>query len=203
MGDATSHIFLADAFSLKVIHHPLMVFHKSFLFSDRMTQIVGLYTSRHSPCAAFLELFASCSYLTFCVFVQITRRDDTIQQLEGDLDASRKQLKDAIEEVQRFALHLFSFLAPKSAKKGFSSIYFSYPIGWCESEIWEEHKRRLSWGLLYPPPPPHHFCPLPKFRSVFYSRRPLNEFGDRTGLTDLIFRVSLPVFSLAERKARS
>ena len=51
------------------------------------------------------------------MFVQITRRDDTIQQLEGDLDASRKQLKDAIEEVQRFALHLFAFLAPKSAKK--------------------------------------------------------------------------------------
>ena len=30
---------------------------------------------------------------------QITRRDDTIQQLEGDLETSRKQLKDAIEEV--------------------------------------------------------------------------------------------------------
>ena len=118
-GEAASHIFLVDAFSLEVIHHLLMVFHRSFLFSDRMTQIAGLYTLRHSPCAVFLELFASCSYLTFCVFVQITRRDDTIQQLEGDLDASRKQLKDAIEEVKRFALHLFSFLAPKSGKKDF------------------------------------------------------------------------------------
>ena len=167
LGEAASHIFLVDAFSLEVIHHLLMVFHRSFLFSDRMTQIAGLYTSRHSPCAVFLELFASCSYLTFCVFVQITRRDDTIQQLEGDLDASRKQLKDAIEEVKRFALHLFSFLAPKSGKKGFPSIYFSYPIGWCESEIWEEHKRRLSWGLLYPPPPPITFVYFLNFARCF------------------------------------
>ena len=30
---------------------------------------------------------------------QITRRDDTIQQLEEDLETTRKQLKDAIEEV--------------------------------------------------------------------------------------------------------
>ena len=37
----------------------------------------------------------------FLLFVQITRRDETIQQLEGDLDTSRKQLKDAIEEVNR------------------------------------------------------------------------------------------------------
>ena len=37
--------------------------------------------------------------ITICDW-QITRRDDTIQQLEGDLETSRKQLKDAIEEVK-------------------------------------------------------------------------------------------------------
>ena len=45
---------------------------------------------------------------------QITRRDDTIQQLEGDLEASRKQLKDAIEEVnfrsRRALLQISEFL---------------------------------------------------------------------------------------------
>ena len=44
---------------------------------------------------------------------QITRRDDTIQQLEGDLETSRKQLKDAIEEVnfrsRRALLHISEF----------------------------------------------------------------------------------------------
>ena len=45
---------------------------------------------------------------------QITRRDDTIQQLEGDLETSRKQLKDAIEEVnfrsRRALLQISEFL---------------------------------------------------------------------------------------------
>lgn len=53
----------------------------------------------------------------FIVFVQITRRDDTIQQLEGDLDTSRKQLKDAIEEVRSWASRAWTCLVPYSAKR--------------------------------------------------------------------------------------
>ena len=54
----------------------------------------------------------------FLSFVQITRRDETIQQLEGDLDTSRKQLKDAIEEVN------IIFLTPSLYwRRELSSVY--------------------------------------------------------------------------------
>ena len=50
LGEATSHIFPAGAFRLEIIHRPLMVFHRSFLFPDRMTQIVG-FCIRHGTVA--------------------------------------------------------------------------------------------------------------------------------------------------------
>ena len=52
-------------------------------------------------------------YLNFLLylFFQITRRDETIQQLEGDLDTSRKQLKDAIEEVKTIFSDAISVLS--------------------------------------------------------------------------------------------
>ena len=54
----------------------------------------------------------------FLSFVKITRRDETIQQLEGDLDTSRKQLKDAIEEVN------IIFLTPSLYwRRELSSVY--------------------------------------------------------------------------------
>ena len=33
-GEATSHVFLADAFSLETIHHPLMFFYRDLLYPD-------------------------------------------------------------------------------------------------------------------------------------------------------------------------
>ena len=48
-------------------------------------------------CSKKSGLVIYCPWFCF----QITRRDETIQQLEGDLDTSRKQLKDAIEEVSK------------------------------------------------------------------------------------------------------
>lgn len=55
-------------------------------------------------CISRREVPVCYSVILFVWFIQITRRDDSIQQLEGDLETSRKQLKDAIEEVNTIVL---------------------------------------------------------------------------------------------------